>query len=228
MECQNRVLDEAINAMTKVVRRLLDEQSWLAQEGAPQCFSCLEYGHEVSTYPEHEWEMSWGKHEVIKGLEEPKEKTQSVHDCQQPPEELLREEKMEQLFLMPDSRCKEEVGGDLQQPEGVLLERGKEPLQQQIQTRDKDDSQEAKKQRLEEQIRLVECGTVFLSHLLEDETVSLPKSTTYPRTSDNSTQCVRPATSTRGAIEGEANPPKSQNRKSYLPKSQYRKDHPEC
>ncbi|MGH0119333.1 UNVERIFIED_CONTAM: hypothetical protein FKN15_002136 [Acipenser sinensis] len=65
---------------------------------------------------------------------------------------------------MADASCQEEVGGDLQQPEEVLLVRGKESLQQQIQTLHKDESREARKQRMAEQIRLVERRTL-LSHL---------------------------------------------------------------
>ncbi|RXM27560.1 hypothetical protein EOD39_2933 [Acipenser ruthenus] len=62
---------------------------------------------------------------------------------------------------MADASCQEEVWGYLEQPEEVLLVRGKESLQQQIQTLHEDECREARKQRMAEQIRLVERKTLF-------------------------------------------------------------------
>ncbi|MBN3283782.1 CAH8 protein, partial [Polyodon spathula] len=86
---------------------------------------------------------------------------------QQPPKALLRTNQSDlppqevPPFPMLEGSCQEKVGVDRQQPVKELLEEGEGPLLQKIQPETSGTAGIQEGKRLEEQIRLVESGTVF-------------------------------------------------------------------
>ncbi|RXM95771.1 hypothetical protein EOD39_16487 [Acipenser ruthenus] len=170
----------------KVLAEVMEEQFSQVQEGAPQ-----EYGYEVTTCPLPEvtkgLEEPKRNTQSVRDLQQPpevllREEAEQIPQIpealcrrevctarvQQQPLEVLRRTKQSNLqpqevqqFPMQDIRCQEEVGGDLQQPAKELRNKGKGPLLEQVQPQAECDSREARKRRLEEQIRLVDRGADF-------------------------------------------------------------------
>ncbi|RXM31112.1 hypothetical protein EOD39_7262 [Acipenser ruthenus] len=121
---QIRNYDPHLKESPEILVKKMEEQYSRVQEGAPQSYSCVEYGHEV-TYP---------LPEVPKGLEEPNRKAQGVRNPQQPPEALLRQEgKTEQLPRKPEALCRREecTSSVHQQPPEALLRTRQSDLQPQ-------------------------------------------------------------------------------------------------
>ncbi|MGH0135748.1 UNVERIFIED_CONTAM: hypothetical protein FKN15_065610 [Acipenser sinensis] len=125
------------------------------QQGAPQGYSCVEFGHEVTTCPlpeellreEKAEQLPWKPEAVCRrevctaGVHQPLEVPRKTKQSNLQPQEV-------QPFPTQDIHCQEEVGGDRQQPVKELQSKGKGP-------------RKARKWRLEEQTKLADCGADF-------------------------------------------------------------------